>query len=224
MIQDYFDCCDVDPRGMDVLWAIGFRHFGTTFFRYELQRHRGEIVHVLPLRIDLGRFRPSGSQKRVLRRNRDLHVVFREASVDEEKERLFSIHKERFKENVPESIYSFMSERPAQVPCPALECCLFRENTLMGTGYFDIGETAVSSIYTFFDPAKDLSRRSLGIYVLLQQIAYARDAGKAYLYHGYAFREASFYDYKKLFSGLEYFDWTGKWRPWEELTLTGTGR
>jgi len=216
LIRDFFACDHVEPRELDVLLALGFRHFGTTFFRYDTQQNREGTVHVVPLRIDLNRFSPSTSQKRIMRRNRDLTVLFRPAEVDDRKESLFAVHKRRFKENVPESIYSFLSERPDTLPCPALECCLFQGDALLATGYFDTGEASVSSIYTFFDPAPELGRRSLGLYVLLRQIQYAREQGRAYLYHGYAYREPSFYDYKKNFKGLEYFDWAGRWLPFEK--------
>jgi arginyl-tRNA--protein-N-Asp/Glu arginylyltransferase len=208
---------------LDVILALGFRHFGTTFFRYDTQRQHGKTVHVVPLRIDLDRFRPSGSQKRIMRRNRDLTVLFRAAEVDGRKELLFAVHKQRFRENVPESIYDFLSDRPAEVPCAARECCLFQGDRLLATGYFDIGQASVSSIYTFFDPSPELGRRSLGLYVLLRQILYAREEGKAYLYHGYAYREPSFYDYKKNFNGLEYFDWAGRWLPFEKAGPANAG-
>lgn len=222
MIRDMFECAAADPLEMDVLWAMGFRHFGTTFFRYDVQQHHEKPVHVIPLRINLGRFQPSRSQNRIIRRNKDLDVFFRRAAIDEEKERLFTAHKSRFKENVPDTIYNFFSELPAQVPCPALECCLFQENILIAAGFFDLGQSAVSSVYTFFDPAEAFGRRSLGIYVLLRQLQYAKDTGKTYLYPGYAYREPSFYDYKKNFAGLEYYDWAGTWIPLDKTGQTKT--
>jgi len=56
-----------------------------------------------------------------------------------------------------------------------------------------------------FDPAA--SRRRLGIATLLWEIESARKAGCRRLYHGYAFSEPSHYDYKKGFTGLEWYDW-----------------
>ena len=72
-------------------------------------------------------------------------------------------------------------------------------------------------------PAWILGRRSLGLYVLLRQIQYAREAEKTYLYHGYAYREPSFYDYKKNFYGLEYFDWKGSWLPYAKTPPANAG-
>jgi arginine-tRNA-protein transferase len=210
-IRDGFESVQVRPEEMDVLWSLGFRHFGTYFFRYDMCRYKNETVHVLPLRIDLKRFTPSASQKRIMKRNRDLRVVFREAFIDEEKIRLFEMHRERFTENIPDNLFTFISPMPSIIPCRTLECCLFHEDKLIAAGFMDIGETSTSAVYTVYDTG--YYRRSLGIYVLLSEIRYSTEAGFDYLYHGYTYREDSNYEYKKNFTGLEYFDWRGEWKP-----------
>ncbi len=210
-IRDGFECVKVSPKEMDLLWSLGFRHFGTYFFRYDTGICNNETVHVLPLRIDLKRFRLSVSQKRIMRRNRDMQVVFRDAFIDEEKIRLFELHRERFKENIPDDLFAFVSPLPSIIPCRTVECCLIHENKLIATGFMDIGEASTSAVYTIYDTG--YYRRSLGIYVLLSEIHYSVEAGFNYLYHGYAYREDSYYEYKKNFVGLEYFDWRGEWKP-----------
>ena len=46
---------------------------------------------------------------------------------------------------------------------------------------------------------------------MLLEIEFAQQLGCRYYYPGYAFREPSHYDYKKQFSGLEIYDWAGRW-------------
>ncbi len=215
MIQEGFECLKVRPREMDLLWLMGFRHFGTLFFRYDSADHAQRIAHVMPLRIDLHRFTLSASQKRIIKRNKDLQVIFREAFIDEEKYRLFEIHKQKFEENVPGDLCDFISPTPAEIPCHTLECCLFHEDRLIGVGFLDIGEKATSAVYSIYDT--DFPKRSLGIYLLLMEISYSIEAGMNYLYHGYAYHENSAYDYKKKLSGLEYYDWQGHWQPMSKI-------
>jgi leucyl-tRNA---protein transferase len=222
MIRETFQSLNVNPRGMDLLWLMGFRHFGTLFFRYDSTEQGSGNVHVLPLRIDLHQFTLSKSQKRIMKRNQDLQVVFRDAFIDEEKYRIFDIHKRRFTENIPGDLCDFISSLPAEIPCRTQECCLYHEGTLIGVGFLDRGEKAVSAVYTIYDTA--YMKRSLGIYILLQEILYAREAGMHYLYHGYAYREASFYDYKKKFAGLKYYDWQGHWLAMDTTSETAADR
>src|ERR1700754_2546681 len=91
------------PVAMDELWSKGWRHFGSQFLRYSSCRYGGQRVHVLPLRIDLRKFAPSRSQRRVLKRGADVQVEFGVAAIDAERETMFANHRSRFKENVPDS-------------------------------------------------------------------------------------------------------------------------
>ena len=194
---------------MDRLWADGWRHFGTHFFRYSLGVYEAEIRRVLPLRIRLDDFSFSKSQRRVFRRNRDLRTVIRPASVTTEKELLFELHKKRFTRDAPFSLYDFLAYEPARVPCEALEVCVYLEQELLAASFFDVGERAVSSIYAMFAP--EAAARSLGIYTLLLEIEWARAHQKKFLYQGYAYEGNSFYDYKKRFRALEKYDWKSRW-------------
>jgi leucyl-tRNA---protein transferase len=193
------------PAEMDALWAEGWRHFGTQFFRYASSWHGGQQVRVLPLRIDLHKFWPSRSQRRVLKRSADVRVEFGEATIDAEREIMFAIHRTRFKENAPNSLRDFLSSAPSNVPCEANECRLYVDDRLFGIGYFDVGEQAVSAVYSMFDPAE--SRRSPGIKLILEEVRWAMEHEFRYFYLGYCYDQRSYYDYKKRFSGSEYLDW-----------------
>lgn len=196
---------------MDILWAKGWRHFGSYFYRYSHLPKHDTIYSVLSLRIDLSKFQASKSQKRVLSKNKDIAVVFKPAFVNQEVKDLFERHKQKFKENVPDSIYVFVSKKPASIPCESKSLCLYKEGKLIGISYLDIGENATSSIYQCYDP--DENKRSLGKFMILASIEHSRELNKEYYYPGYAYKESSHYDYKKRFSATEYFDWQSKWLP-----------
>jgi leucyl-tRNA---protein transferase len=213
-VNERFYFPQAKPQEMDFLWRNGWRHFGTYFFRYSLIIYENDTRHVLPLRINLSKFSFSKSQRRILNKNKDLTVKIRPIKIDDGKISLFEIHKQRFKENTPESIYNFLSKNPARVPCKALELCLFKEKRLIAVSFFDVGVEAVSSIYGMFAPEE--SARSLGVLTMLLEIDFALQNGKQFYYHGYAYEGKSFYDYKKRFSALETFDWQGNWIKFEE--------
>lgn len=213
MLNQAFRARQAQPTEMDRLWANGWRHFGEYFFRYSLAEHDGRICSVMPLRVDLPRFAPSRSQKRALARNRDLTVIIRDSFIDDDKEALFERHRLRFTDNVPDSLYTFLSRQPARVPCQNQEICVYDRGRLLAASFLDLGETATSAVYAIFEPEEH--KRSLGIFTMLRAIEYSRELGSRYYYPGYAYREPSVYDYKKNFAALEYLDWGEGWKLFE---------
>jgi arginine-tRNA-protein transferase len=196
-----------EPILMDSLWARGWRHFGPMFFRYSETDLGQAVGHIIPLRIDLEKFRLSESQRRTLRKNTGLRVSFGSPLIGGAERTLFDAHASRFRENVPSSPKSFLGSEPASgIPCEIRQLSVTGDgDRLLAASYVAVGREAWSSIYAMFDP--EVSRRRLGIATLLWEIEAAREAGCRWLYHGYAFREPSHYDYKKAFSGLQWYDW-----------------
>ncbi len=208
-INEDFNTLNVAPNRMDALLANGWRHFGTHFFRYNFSFYEGKVCRVFPLRIRLAAFSLSKNKRRILKKNQDLQTVIRPIEITAEKESLFERHKRRFKCGVPDSIYDFLSFDAANVPCEALEICVYSGEQLLAASFFDVGKTAISSIYAMFAPEE--TSRSLGIFTMLLEIDFALKHGKTFYYQGYAYEQHSFYDYKKRFRALEKFDWNGNW-------------
>jgi arginine-tRNA-protein transferase len=195
---------------MDRLWAAGWRHFGETFFRYSLSIDEHGVKTITPLRVDLKHFSLSKSQRRVLKKNADLHCAFVPASLSAEARAMFQRHKERFSENVPDDLDTFLSANPANLPCPAKECRVYLGEKLVALSFLDLGKSSSSAVYGMFEPAH--GERSLGIFTMLKEIEYTQSRGSRYYYPGYATLEPSAYDYKKQLRGLEVLDWqTGVW-------------
>lgn len=208
--EEFFVRWRVSPREMDALWAGGWRHFGPLFFRYRRAVYGGRGCTVLPLRLDLARFAPSRSQRRVLARNRDARVLVSPTAVTPEMDEMFERHKARFADWVPDSLDNFLSFEPASVPCPNEMISVYLAGRLAAVSFLDLGERSTSAVYAMFDP--DESRRSLGIFTMLEAIRLSRERNFRHYYPGYACREPSVYDYKKNFAGLEGYDWRGGWR------------
>lgn len=209
--EEYFLCWRAAPGRMDALWAEGWRHFGPIFFRYRRWRHGGRSLTITPLRMELSRFEPSRSQRRVLARNRDLRVEAGPTALDAETFEMFEAHRRRFRADVPDSLHDFLSHEPAEVPCRNETIRVYAGRRLVAAHFLDVGRSATSSVYSMFDPAE--SRRSLGVYTILLAVERSRRLGCRHYYPGYACREPSPYDYKKNFDGLEEYDWRGRWLP-----------
>lgn len=213
-INEEFYADAVTPAQYDLLLADAWRHFGPHFFRYNLGLYEDEIRRVLPLRIRLPDFTLSKSQRRVLRRNADLDVSIAPYKITPETHELFERHKLRFKSGVPNSIYDFIARDTDSSPTELLEIQVREQERLVAASFFDLAERSVSAIYGCFD--SEVTHRSLGIFTMLKVMEYASENGLSFYYHGYAYAGESFYDYKKRFSGLEQFDWIGRWHPFSE--------
>lgn len=212
-VNEEFYSTKVSAEELDALLAEGWRHFGTLFFRYSLSTRNGRVYHVIPLRIRLENFSLSKSQRRVIRKNSDLSYKIAPIKIDAKKIQLFDRHKTRFKNNIPDSIYTFLSPRRG-IPCETMELDVFLGDKLLASSFFDVGKESISSVYAIFEPEE--KKRSLGIFTMLLEIDFAIKTGKKFYYQGYAHQEESFYDYKKKFRGIEVYDWRNEtWRSFK---------
>lgn len=210
-IKEYFITEYLPPVLHEKLLSQGWRHFGRLFYRYDDIAHGEEHFRVLPVRLPLRSYKMSKSQRRTVKKNLDLTTVVRPAFIDAEKEKLFYNHRRKFKSDIPDSLLDFLSEKPSSIPTSTKELAVYFNNKLVAVSFFDETVKALSSIYGMYDLR--YSARRLGIYTILKEIDYAVRNQKQYYYLGYAYDRASFYDYKKRFTGLQFYNWDGQWLP-----------
>jgi arginine-tRNA-protein transferase len=79
---------------------------------------------------------------------------------------------------------------------------------LLGVAVADVFPDGLSAVYTFFEPAD--SKRSLGVYAVLLEIAEAKSLGLPWLYLGYWIEESPKMSYKHTFRPLEVYK-DGHW-------------
>jgi len=75
------------------------------------------------------------------------------------------------------------------------------EGRLVGLAVCDQMDSALSAVYTFFDP--DLQQRSLGTFAILLQLEHARQQQLYYVYLGYWIKASAKMSYKSEFRPLE---------------------
>ena len=190
-----------DALDEDRVLEAGWRRFGWFLFRPVC---RG-CARCVPLRVPVRSFRPSRSQRRVLRRNQDVSLEVGEPVFDGERLELY----ERFHEfrrrtrGWPESLKDPGEYRSTFVenPTKTLELRYRLGGKLAAIAYVGATPRALNSIYGFHDPA--LSRRSLGTFDVLKEIELARAMDREYLYLGYLVEGCLSMEYKKAFGPNE---------------------
>ena len=173
----YFLASELDESEISFLLAKGWRKFGVYFF----QPSCPDCQECIPVRVISDEFKPSKSQRRNLKKNRNIDVVFGPLKFSA---RAFEIYKDhssqRFSQecNLEEFISGFFSPST-----PSLQSEYYLNGELIGLGFLDKGEDCLSSVYFIYDTK--FSHLGLGTFSILKEIEYTRSLGLEYYCLGY---------------------------------------
>ena len=202
----------------DVLSHQGFRRSQNVVYRPSC----ADCARCLSARIRVADFKPTKSQRRILRRNAHL---LREGSAPwatEDQYDLFQTylnarHHDGGMADMDVFEFAAMVEE-TPVRSRVVEYRSFEANSdedgpqLQAVCLTDVLSDGLSMVYSFFNP--DLARNSLGTYVILDHIEIARAAGLAYVYLGYWVPGSAKMGYKANFAPLEIYR-GGRWQDLE---------
>ncbi len=189
----------------DALSRQGFRRSQNVLYRPSC----ADCNACMSARIRVADFKPTRSQKRVIKRNADLTRRATAPWATEEQFDLFRLYLEtrhadggmadmdifEFAAMVEETpIRSRVIEYTAEDPEG-------NEDILKAVCLTDVLEDGVSMVYSFFDP--DREKLSPGTWLILDHIEIARNAGLPYVYLGYWVHGSPKMDYKAKFPALE---------------------
>ena len=167
------------------------------------------------VRVDVAGFEPSKSFKRILKTNADLTAHIKPPQSTREQFDLLRLyltsrHAEGGMADMSPNDFIAMVEETAietrlveyRDAQDRLVACLIRDT--MQDGY--------SLVYSFYDPT--LEKRSLGSFIILQQLMAAKETSKPHLYLGYLIEQCSKMSYKKRFTPLHILGGDG-WEPYK---------
>lgn len=162
----------------------GWRRFGQLYFRPSC-RACGECRS---LRLDVDRFQLSRSMRRNLRRNRDIDVLLRPASITLDHLSLYNRYhadmalRKGWRET-PIGPFDYHRTFVEGRQGFGHELLYLDGNRLLGVALLDILPSAVSAVYCYYEP--DERRRGLGVFSILQHVALARARRLPRFYLGY---------------------------------------
>lgn len=99
-----------------------------------------------------------------------------------------------------------------QTPCPGLQSEYYLDDELVGVGFLDQSDKALSSVYFIFK--KQYQKYRLGVFSVLKEIEYCNDLGLKYYYLGYYIKENQRMAYKDQFKPNLKMDWSNF--EWQE--------
>jgi leucyl-tRNA---protein transferase len=171
------------PDELDERLAQGDRRSGPFLYNQSCPRCRACEA----LRVDVERFVPSRSQRRVLRKTTPrVSLELGPCLVSSERVALFSRHElERGlrlrSQAVDEEEYGRFLVQSC-VPTFEMRYRLREDGRLVGIAVVDRSRHALSAVYTYYDP--DYAELSLGTFSILQQLELCRREGLRWLYLG----------------------------------------
>lgn len=176
--------------------AEGDRRQGRLLYRTACPSCRG----CEPIRLDVARFEPTKTQRRVLRRgDRAIEVKLGPPTVDAERVRLYNLHKTGRELARGELTTSAEAYRTflGDTCCETFEMRYHAQGELFGVAVVDRAEDALSAVYFYWDPAR--APLSPGTYSILKQIELCRQLGLRYLYLGLYIAACDAMAYKSRF-------------------------
>ncbi|HVK16649.1 MAG TPA: arginyltransferase [Fimbriiglobus sp.] len=203
---------ELTPAEYAARMRVGWRRFGKSLFKPECP----ECRQCRSIRVNVNRFRPSESQRRVRRRNEsEVRVEVETPTVTDEKLALYDKYHQfqaavkGWPEHGCESATDYL-ESFVENPFVTQEWNYFIGDRLVGVGYVDRLPVGLSAIYFYYDP--DERSRSLGTWNVLSVIAGAAAAELPHVYLGYFVAGCRSLEYKAKYRPNEILE-VGKWRP-----------
>ncbi len=203
----------------EALGRIGFRRSQSVAYRPSCI----DCSACVSVRVLAAEFQPNASQRKLLRRHRDVEVAACKPWTTEEQ---YQLLRRYLAQRHPGGGMAEMDEHDFadMVEQTSVETYLieYREPSaggqpgrLIGACLSDQQSDGLSMIYSFFDVGPD-ARKGLGTYIILDHILRSARAGLPYVYLGYWVEGSERMQYKTAFQPLERLGRDG-WRRMEEV-------
>ena len=183
----------LQPAAFDARLAAGDRRTGAFLYN----THCENCTACEAIRVPVADFRMSRSQRRVWRKGQT-HITTTTGPPLVTPDRVALFNRHRFERGLAKherAIDSFSYEHfLVDSCCETRELRYFDDGRLVGIAICDIGHSATSAVYTFFDP--EYREVSIGVYSVLKQLEVCREENKQWLYLGYYVAESPHMKYK----------------------------
>jgi arginine-tRNA-protein transferase len=173
----------------------GYRRFGKMYFRPICEG----CDECKSIKIDVANYNFSKSARRIMRKGKDLQVYIQKPTLSHQHLDIFDkyhlyMHKKKGWDYNKTSADHYYSSFVTGHEDFGYEILYFHEEQLIAVDLIDILEDGVSSIYFYYDP--DFASYSLGKLSLYNQIKYAKNSNKRWIYLGYYVKDCPSLAYK----------------------------
>jgi arginine-tRNA-protein transferase len=173
----------------------GYRRFGKMYFRPVCE----DCNECQSIKIDVENYSFSKSEKRVIKKGKDVLTYTQTPILSQEHLNLFEkyhlfMHEKKDWNYSPTTAEHYYNSFVTGHEDYGYEVLYYYEDKLIGVDLIDILEDGISSIYFYYDP--EYAYLSLGKLSLLRQITLAKEYKKKWIYLGYYVEECDSLNYK----------------------------
>jgi leucyl-tRNA---protein transferase len=207
------------PQELDTYLEQGWFRMGQTIFTTNFLNFKNQFYSALWLRIVLQSFHSDQKQKKIFRINSGFRSEIKKATINPEKEALFSKYKEGISFDASASLHHLLFGTASHTIYNTFEVNIYDSDKLIATGFFDLGDTSAAGISSFYDPA--YKKYSLGKFLIYLKIEHCKNQGLKYFYPGYFVPGYPLFDYKLEIgrSALQYLQFSSyRWLPMESFS------
>ncbi|MEQ1636489.1 MAG: arginyltransferase [Methylococcales bacterium] len=159
----------------------------------------------IPVRVPVADFKPNRNQSRCITKNHNTEAIIKPAAFEQQHYDLYCRYQ---KTKHPDSSMQYATPDDylrflGSTWCDTHFIEFNITGQLVAVAIVDHFESAISAVYTFFDP--DFAHYSLGVYAVLWQLDYAKQLKLNWLYLGYWIADCQKMRYKNQYRPLEIF-------------------
>jgi len=198
---------------LDEYLAKGWFRMGQMIFTCHFFCFDGSLYSPVWIRLDLDNYKFRKSLRKIMTRNSQrFNIVIRKAVLDEEKEKLYRVHKNRFMGFIHDSLKESLLGYSEDNIYDTYEACVYDGEELVAVSFWDIGHDSIASIIALYNP--DYSKYSLGFYTMLLEMQFGMENKMKYYYPGYVIPGYPKFDYKLRIGDVEFYDFKkSSWLP-----------
>lgn len=203
---------------LDQYLEKGWYRMGLSIFTTQYLIFDKKIYNAVWLRLPMLGYTLRKSHRKIINKVENRFTVkINNAQITEEKELLFEEYKLNFKGDLFSSLKMYMQDNENFNIYDTKECCVYDEGKLIAFSFFDIGEKSSAGILAAYN--HNYSNCSLGIYTMLKEVLFSKNAGLDYYYPGYFVPQYERFDYKCNLGETEYYNYYNKsWLPLNDFT------
>lgn len=196
----------IEPAQLDNFLSIGWFRTGQTIFTTDSLYYNGRNYDAIWLRVRLDDFFPDKKYRTLEKKNSRFGIEIKKENITPAHEVLYHSYLQSIPFEAATSIHSLLYGESSLNVYDTWMINVYDNDTLIGTGCFDLGSNSVAGIFSVYDPA--YKKYSLGKFMIYEKMLFCKRKNFTYFYPGYFVPGYARFDYKLELGkqSMEYFD------------------